>query len=173
MKLHQIKIEHNAGHDRLLLRLSTRDGKELLFWLTRRCVKSLWPALMQIAQSSARIALQSDPEARAALLGFEHERALRKADFATAYDEAARERPLGDEPALVTHIQRAKGTKGSPALSLTLYSGQNVNIALDDALLHSFCRLLQAAVDKAEWDIALALPRAYAADAVRGSRTIN
>jgi hypothetical protein len=81
MKLHQLRLDYVAEHDRLLLRISTDDAKEVLLWLTRRCVRLLWPLLVDMAQSSPRIALQGSPEARAALLGFEHEQALRGADF--------------------------------------------------------------------------------------------
>jgi hypothetical protein len=81
MKLHQLRLDYITEHDRLLLRISTDDGKEVLLWLTRRCVRLLWPLLVDMAQSSPRIALQGSPEARAALLGFEHEQALRARGF--------------------------------------------------------------------------------------------
>ena len=72
MQLHQIKIEFNAEHDRLLMSVSTSDGQEILLWLTRRCVKLLWPLLIKMVESQPRVQLQgATPEARAALVGME------------------------------------------------------------------------------------------------------
>ena len=68
MQLHQIKIEFNAEHDRLLMSVSTSDGQEILLWLTRRCVKLLWPLLIKMVESQPRVQLQgATPEARAPL----------------------------------------------------------------------------------------------------------
>jgi len=173
MKLHQLRLDYAAEQDRLLLRISTDDGKEVLLWLTRRCVKLMWTLLVGMAQSSPRIALQSNPEARAALLGMEHEQALRGADFSSPYEEGTRERPLGPEPLLVARIESARDAEGNHALSLATDREQRVNVIFDDVLLHSFCLLLQKIVDIADWDLALGLPRSLAPDAGGVARTIN
>jgi hypothetical protein len=173
MKLHQLRLDYSAEQDRLLLRISTNDGKEVLLWLTRRCVKIMWPLLVEMAKSSPRIALQSSPEARAALLGFEHERALRGADFSRPYEEAARERPLGHEPLLVTRMQVGRDAEGKHVLSLAPVAEQRVNVTLDDKLLHSLCRLLQKVVGDTDWELTLDLPKTFVADGERAARTIN
>jgi hypothetical protein len=173
MKLHQLRLDYITEHDRLLLRISTDDGKEVLLWLTRRCVRLLWPLLVGMAQSSPKIALQGSPEARAALLGFEHEQALRGADFSRPYEVAERERPLGAEPLLVAQMQGGKDGDGNHVLSLGPPSGQGVNVALDDMLLHSFYRLLQKVVAGTDWDLTLSLPQASVPEAQRVARTIN
>lgn len=172
MKLHQIKIEFIPGHDRLLLAISTNDGgegkgREMLLWLTRRCVKVLWPGLMKLAGSAPAIALQSHAEARQALLDMQHEAALGKADFSRPYEEAQRERPLGEEPLLVARMQSRPLDNAQFALTLLPAEGQGVNLVLDETLLHSFCRLLQTAVAQAEWDLKLDLPTAAPATAAR------
>ena len=52
--------------------------------------------------------------------------------------------------------------------------GQGVTLNLDAVLLHSLCRLLQAAAQKSDWDIELRLPGADARGAPeRAQRTIN
>lgn len=173
MRLHQLRLDYSAEQDRLLLRISTDDGKEVLLWLTRRCVRLLWPLLVDMAQSSPRIALQGSAEARAALLGFEHEQALRGADFSRPYDETARERPLGAEPLLVTRVKSTKDAKGDHVLSLAPISGQQVNVTLNAALLHSLCGLLQKVVGNTDWDLTLSLPHGVVPDAERVARTIN
>ena len=173
MKLHQLRLDYAAGQDRLLLRISTDDGKEVLLWLTRRCVRLMWALLIQMAQANPRIALQSNPEARAALLGMEHEQALRGADFSSPYDEGTRERPLGPEPLLVARIESARDAEGNHVLLLATDREQRVNMTFDDVLLHSFCLLLQNIVGNTEWDLALALPRSLVPDSDRAARTIN
>ena len=66
MRLHQLKVEFRPEEDRLLMRLATDTGAEVLLWLTRRCVKRLWPLLMNMAQATPEIAVQPNPEARRA-----------------------------------------------------------------------------------------------------------
>ncbi len=173
MRLHQLRLDYSVEQDRLLLRISTDDGKEVLLWLTRRCVKMLWPLLVDMAQSSPKIALQGSAEARAALLGFEHEQVLRGADFSRPYEEADRERPLGADPLVVIRIESGKDAEGNHVLVLVPISGQRVNVTPDDALLHSFCRLLQKGVAETGWDLTLSLPQAFVPDAQRVAPTIN
>ena len=172
MNLHQIKIEFIPEHDRLLLRISTSDGKEVLMWLTRRCVKLLWPGLVKLAHNSPDVAAQSHPDARQAVLGMRHEAALGKSDFSRPYDEAARDRPFGAEPVLVARMQSRALDNGQFVLSLLPREGQGINLTLDETLLHSICKLIQAAVEKSEWDLKLVLPVGNAA-VEPGSRTLN
>jgi hypothetical protein len=176
MKLHQIKLEHSALHDRLLMRISTDDGQEVLLWLTRRCVKLMWPALVKLAQSAPDIALHS-AAAKSALLGMRHEDVVGKADFSKPYDAGMRQRPLGEEPILVARIQTKRnetneGGAGQFVLTLLPEQGQGITVALDEALLHSLFNLLQRVVKLAEWDMELKLPAA-AATPVEVPRSLN
>ena len=50
MNLEQIRIDFVAEQDRLVMRLASGDRSEILLWLTRRCVKLLWPLLVKIAE---------------------------------------------------------------------------------------------------------------------------
>jgi hypothetical protein len=164
MNLHQIKIDFSAEEDRLLLAISTapagdQSGQEMLLWLTRRGVKLLWPALIKLAGSAPDIAVQNHPEARKAMLDMRHQAAVQKADFSKPYEQAERERPLGERPLLVTRMQYRALESGKYLLALLPQTGQGVNLTMDEKLLHSFCRLLQGAVAKAQWDIRLDLPR--------------
>lgn len=175
MRLNQIKIEFVPEHDRLQLRLATDSGAEVLLWLTRRCVKRLWPLLIGIAQASPEIALQANPEARRALLGLRHERAIRAADFSKPYREVARERPLGQQPLLVTRIQPRRDEQGRQVLGLLPAVGQGVHLTLDDNLLHGLVRLIQSAAARADWDLELDVPAGLtlSAGGEDGRPTIN
>jgi hypothetical protein len=175
MQLHQIKIEFNAEHDRLLMSVSTSDGQEIRLWLTRRCVKLLWPLLIKMVESHARVQLQgATPEARAALVGMEHEKAVQKADFSQPYATESKSHPLGAEPLLVARMQTRRDDAGGHLLTLLPLSGQGINLAMDDGLLHSCCRLLQQAAVKADWDIRLDFPQSTLPPAeTERQRTLN
>lgn len=158
MNLEQIRIDFIPEHDRLLMRLASADRSEVLLWLTRRCVRLLWPLLVKMTESVPRIAQQPLPEARQALLGIEREQALSKANFTRPYDAEGRARPLGVEPIVVARLNTGRNDQGRHVLSLLPQKGQGVTLALDDTLLHGLCKLLQDVVAKCEWDMELTLP---------------
>ena len=175
MRLHQLKVDYDAEQDRLLMLVATSDAVEIRMWLTRRFVKLLWPLLVKLAEEvSPRIRTQASPEARKALLGIEHEHAVAKADFSKPYDAAPRAMPLGEAPLLLARIQTGHDRNGQPVVALHPAEGQGVTLTFDAVLLHSICRLLQAAVKKSDWDMELKLPGAELEQpGERGTRVIN
>jgi hypothetical protein len=176
MRLHQIKLDFIPEQDRLLLRVSTDNQVEVRLWLTRRALRLLWPLLLQMLRSSPEIALQSNPQARDALVGMQHEVALRQANFADTFKEAPREMPLGAEPILVARIQAKQDDRGNQVLGLLPQQGQGIHLTLDNRLLHSLCKLLQVAVAKSDWDISLEIPALHApagADGAVAPKTVN
>ena len=64
---------------------------------------------------------------------------------------------------------------GQPVVALHPSDGQGITLTFDSVLLHSLCRLLQAAVKKSDWDMELKLPGAEAPEAAaeRAARTLN
>lgn len=161
MRLHQIRIDYDPEQDRLRMQLATAEGQEVRLWLTRRFVKLLWPLLVQLAEeASPRIRTQANPEARKALLGIEHAQAVQRADFSKPYDASERAMPLGATPLLLARIQTGRDPGGQPVLAMHPSEGQGVTLSFDSVLLHSVCRLLQAAVKKSDWDMELKLPGA-------------
>jgi hypothetical protein len=161
VRLKQLKVEYDPEQDRLLMLVSTSEGAEVRLWLTRRFVKLLWPLLVKLAEeASPRIRTQANPEARKALLGLEHEHALAKADFSKPYEKAQRSTPLGEAPLLLARIQTGHDRSGQPVVALHPAGGQGLTLTFDSVLLHSLCRLLQAAVRKSNWETELKLPGA-------------
>jgi len=175
MKLHQLKIDYVAEQDRLLMLISASESVEVRMWLTRRFVKLLWPLLVKLAEEvSPRIRTQANPEAREALLGLEHEQAVSKADFSKPYEANERATPLGEAPLLLARIQTGHDPNGNPVLAMHPAESQGVTLTLDPVLLHSVCRLLQAAITKSDWDMELKLPGTQPQEAPeRAPRTIN
>ena len=159
MRLHQLKVDYDAEQDRLLMLVATNEGVELRLALTRRFVKLLWPLLVKLAEeASPRIKSQANPDARRALLGLEHEQAVSKADFSKPFEEIPRTTPLGEAPLLLARIQTGHDRNGQPVVALHPAQGQGITLTFDSVLLHSVCRLLQAAVKKSDWDMELKLP---------------
>jgi hypothetical protein len=174
MRLHQLKIEFDAGQDRLLMRVSTASSQEALLWLTRRCVLRLWPLLVGVAEAEPQIAARaSDPLTKRALFEFQHEKALSQATFSQDYDASTRARPLGDDPLLVARLQRRKPDDGRMVLGLLPAEGQGIFLTLDAPLLHGLMKLLQIAVEKAEWGFTLNLPTAQPPNSEEGARMLN
>src|SRR3954466_13655413 len=175
MRLHQLKVDYDAEQDRLLMLVATHGGVVMRLFLSRRFVKLLWPLLVKLAEeASPRIRTQANPEARKALLGLEHEHAVSKADFSKPYDAGEATRPLGESPLLLARIQTGHDRNGQPVVALHPAEGQGVTLSFDSVLLHSLCRLLQAAVKKSDWDMELKLPGTDATEAGdRPARTLN
>ena len=175
MRLQQLKVDYEAEQDRLLMLVATTEGVELRLALTRRFVKLLWPLLVKLAEdASPRIRTQPNPEARKALLGLEHEYAVSKADFSKPYDASGSATPLGEAPLLLARIQTGHDRSGQPVVALHPSQGQGITLTFDSVLLHSVCRLLQAAVKKSDWDMELKLPGIDEPEpAERPVRTLN
>lgn len=181
MRLEKIRIEFEPEEDRLVMRILVDGQAEVLLWLTRRCVKRLWVAMLKLAEWKPEIQQQPDPEARSAILQFEHERALREVRFSGPQEDPPpsvpappREQPLGAAPLLVTRIQARRLENGRSQLALLPTHGQGAHLTLSDNLLHGLMGLTQAAVEKAEWDMRLELPRsALMSDEAEGERTLN
>jgi hypothetical protein len=174
MRLHQLKVDYDAEQDRLLMLVGAAEGVEVRLILTRRFVKLLWPLLVKLAEeASPRIRTQADPEARKALLGMEHEHAISKADFSKPYDASGHATPLGAAPILLARIETGHERSGQPVVALHPSEGQGITFSLDAVLLHSLCRLLQAAVKKSDWDMELKLPGVGLEEPQERVRTLN
>ncbi|MSQ49511.1 MAG: hypothetical protein EXR30_03880 [Betaproteobacteria bacterium] len=173
--MHQLKIDFTAEQDRMLMLIAASEQVEVRMWLTRRFVKLFWPLLVKLAEeASPRISTQPNPEARKALLSIEHEQAVSKANFSQPYDDSLRATPLGAEPLLLARIETGHDSNGHPVIALHPAEGQGVTLTLDPVLLHSVCRLLQAALKKSDWDIALKLPGVEPQVSLeQANRTIN
>ena len=157
-QLHQMQIGFVPEQDRLLFRINTtgRQQQEFRFWLTRRYVRILWKALLNMLKSreSSEVVQFKEEPTKSAVLQLEHQEATSKADFQTPYQEA-NIHPLGEDPILVSKVALKKTPNGGQQLSMHPSEGQGIDFNLDVKVLHSFCRLLADAAAKAEWDLNL------------------
>jgi len=157
MQIHQLQLIYQPEDDRVLFRLSTSERAEFRFWLTRRCVKLLWQALLKMLERDRVLATQFDPQARREVLGMQHEGYVSKGDFTRGFDSAPAALPLGENPLLVTKFRTSEKPDGVQILSLYPTQGQGADIALDTRLLHILCKMLRDAVAKSDWDMVLQL----------------
>ena len=158
MNLERLTVEFHAEEDRLLMRVFFNATSEFRFWMTRRLVKRIWPVLIQLAQAKPDIQMQPNPEARKALLGLQHEKALQEVKFSKAPQESARELPQGTAPMLVAKVRARRNQRNQTVLYFLPQQGSGIDLALGDTLLHGLLKLMQDTAAKAEWDIALAVP---------------
>jgi hypothetical protein len=158
MNLERITVEFVPEDDRLLVHVYFSKSAEILFWMTRRLVHRFWPVLLQIAQSSPEIQSQASPEARKALLGFEHEKALKQVQFSKAVQQPDRSHPLGAEPFLVTRIRARRNGDGKTILSLLPKTGKGLDLSLGENLLHGLMKLIKDSATKAQWNLTLEVP---------------
>jgi len=174
MNLERITVEFHPEDDRLRVRVFFHEKAEIQFWLTRRLVKCIWPVLLQMALSKPDIQMQPNAEVRRALLGMQHEKALREVKFSKAAQEPEREYPPGNAPMLVSKVRARRNERGQTVLSLQPQHGNGVDLTLGDTLLHGLMKLVQDTVVKAEWDIAIAVPAfMYAPSEEDAARTVN
>lgn len=156
-KIQQLHLLYQPIQDRLLMRISTSNGDEYSFWLTRRFVQLLWPVLKNILESDLQISSHSDVLAKRDILLFQHEKATSQAKFTKKYVSKAQHQPLGQLPLLLTTLE-AKGTdRDTTSLQLKTSDGGTINVMLDSKLTHAVCKLLADTVEKAKWDLNLQL----------------
>jgi len=156
MAIHQIQLKYDQLEDRLLLRVSTTEGDEFRFWLTRRYVDRLWGMLVKMLEWDEAVRQQFDNEARRDVLEIRHEGYAQQGDFATQFKGAPR-LPLGEAPVLLAQAKGSKGDNGLYIVALHPQQGQGIDMKLDAKLLHIFIRLLRESTGKAEWGMDLRL----------------
>lgn len=157
MQIHQIQVRYDELQDRILLRLSTADNSEFRFWLTRRFVKRLWGMLVKMLEWDQAVRQQVDADTRRTVLDIQHEGYAQQANYSKGFEEASRSMPLGDAPVVLAKAKGKRRDNGSQVLSLHPQQGQGIDMTLDTKLLHIFSKLLREAVERADWDMKLAL----------------
>lgn len=153
--INQIQMSFIPAEDRILLRINTMDSSGFQFFMTRRYVKLLWPILLAMLSRDEQISVQQTDIAKKEVLSFQHQEATQKMDYSQDYQEQTTQQPLGDEPILLGKVAIKDRQDGTQLLCMHPETGQGVELALNQTLLHSICKLLQDTVARAEWDMDL------------------
>ncbi|OOZ38170.1 hypothetical protein BOW53_16385 [Solemya pervernicosa gill symbiont] len=156
----QFKAEYISLEDRLRLRI--RKGEtEFLVWLTRRYTKLLLEVLEKVSDATEDKTEESEQKKEAvaterkkeAIKSFKRAAALKEADFKTKYKETPAERPLGEQPMLVSRINYSAEEDGKVKLNLISPEGKSVNINITQEIVFMLIKLLGETSEKAEWGL--------------------
>lgn len=161
MGIHQVSVTYDEVQDRLLWRINTHEAQEYRFWLTRRLMLRLLPALKHqwIQAESRQAGLSTQPPATQHLMAdFQRQAFLEKADFKQPFVAAqtAIALPLGESPMLVTEVQITPQT-GQQVLMVLHHkiSGathvQSAQLLLSSELLQGLLHLSQLGMIKGQW----------------------
>ncbi len=154
-QLHQMQLAYVAEEDRILLRMNTRSRQEFRFWITRRYTDLLWRTVTQVVQQrEPEVAPIQDELKKATVIQEKHEKAVESSDFETAYQESSY-LPLGEAPALLFRAGIKPDAEGRALLCMHPKSGQGIELAMNDQIVHSLCKLLLEATRKANWQLNL------------------
>lgn len=165
--LHQLKIDYDAGEDRLVLRISTHDKTEVRLWLTRRFTKALWQGLIKIVEANPSALLAPDAETRESVIAYQHEQAVDEEQFGHTFEETATEFPLGETPALVVGLTVGSPEPAEPPrLIFETADKRMVSLGLDQQILHSLMHLLALAMKQTDWDLILDFTVTAASDTI-------
>jgi hypothetical protein len=102
------------------------------------------------------VLLQESEEAKKEVMSFLQEEAAQNMDFSQNFEDNFASLPLGDQPVLLAKAGAKTNQDGVQVLSLHPESGQGIDLALNQQLIHSICKLLQDTVSKTEWNLDLA-----------------
>lgn len=156
-RLHQITMGFEPAEDRMLLRVSTTDKLEYQLYLTRRFVKVLWGALIKILERHPEIKADLMPEVKDAVLAMRHQEAVQGTDFSKSHVKTNRNLMSNTGPQLVTGAKVHSTKEGLTAIVFQTALGSDVNITLNEQLLHALCHMVISTAVKAEWSLNLSM----------------
>lgn len=164
MQIHQLNLKFDAEQDRLLVRINTSTHVELRLWLTRRLTVGVLPLLRKLVtrqlEKSVPVATQDDAgtaKVREFLGEIKREAVLRNSDFATPFKEQeATTEPPDTGALLVTEVAITPLPNGHLRVKFNGKHGgagvnRDVQIDLDDNLMHGFLHLLEKAYVNSQW----------------------
>lgn len=172
-RIRQLNLAYVPLQDRILLRVNTNENTEFRMWFTRNFIRILWPELVNLLAADPQIQVQTNDHNKKAVLSFKHEQAVSQSNFSKKYNEEVNVRPLGSVPLLVSALKIKPGRGGSSVMVFQSPRSQGIELVMDQDLLHSFCKLLQDTVNKADWDLHLSLGQTWEQEVGETHRVLN
>ncbi|MEZ7829720.1 MAG: hypothetical protein QMB72_07965 [Brachymonas denitrificans] len=180
MHVHQISLQYRPLDDRILLRISLREGGEQTAWLTRRLLLKLWPLLrnsvadfvakVQATQGTAASSVAlADGNTRQLLSDLRSSAANEKADFSRPYAEAG----SSLDNTLLVHTVNLYSQPQKARFAIELVDkpatpdsqARRLKWDMDETTLHASMKLLDDAIQASGWDIRAATASAEPAPA--------
>lgn len=167
MNLEQLNLVYLPQEDRILFRIGFgapdehSPKQEVKILLTRRLVQRLWPTLIDALLVQIRIDRPEASFASEDLMKMQHQHSVdtfaEEGQFSKSYDAENRTSPLGDAPHLLETISFHLNAEQPFHMQLITINGTSIDIKMPTKMVHGFCKLLQDAVKKAEWQLELTL----------------
>ncbi len=159
--LYQMTAEYNPVHDRISFRVSTQKRFEYRVWLTRRLVKTLWGVAVKSFEAEVvaevKTPAQEQPRVKQAVMSMKHQEAVQASDFTKKHDTQTKPPPEVARPLLAISAEIGKTPEGVIRLIFHTAERKDVNLNLNEEMLHAVCHILQQAADKAGWDLQLSV----------------
>ena len=145
--LHQINVTYVPTEDRLLMRVTTREGDEYRIWLTRRYCTLLTGILRnQMERFGGEPSLASSQETR---------QLFKAGAMDKSFDtEQGSHYPLGESGILAFRLNTGVNEQNDLSVQILPEQGQGVTLNLNKALLYLFHNVLTQGITQAEWHIA-------------------
>ena len=161
-QINQIQATYDSKEDRILLKFKTKGDSLLQAWMTRRFTKLLLPVLQGQNPVSGEALLQ---EKQQLVSQMQQEKAASEADFNSTFSTPKEPSyPIGETPILLTQITFKDLKSDYPKFILEPEDGAGLVLPYSGELLGPLLKIVQAAVDKAEWnferDMLLNMPEA-------------
>jgi hypothetical protein len=156
MSLKQFNATYVAEEDRVLFRVTTREGEEFRLWLTRARVAEL----LALGAKAAVVKLEREqvellPQQVKAVAEFKQQTVKQSTQF-TEFEPATR-LPLGAEPLLVKTM-KMELQEQILAVHLEVSAGRVLTLRLDDDMASKLRILLETISAKANWHIHMSAP---------------
>ena len=158
--LYQMTAEYAKVHDRILFRVSTQKRFEYRVWLTRRLVKDLWGVAVKSFEAEPEVVQQAhQPRVKEAVMSMKHQEAVQSGDFSKKHDTKTVKPPEIEQNQPLLAISAEIGRTEKDTIRLTFHTAErkDVNLNLNDEMLHAVCHILQQAADRAGWDLQLSV----------------
>ncbi len=155
-----MQLTYVPTEDRLLFRMNTKTRQEFRFWMTRRYVGILWNSLTNIISDAEKSKKKEetfspvDPLVESTKTEIKHKEMISKSDFKTEYQESTY-LPLGEQPSLLFSVAIKPHPSGQALLCMHPEKGQGVELALNEQIVHSLCKLIAETTEKAGWKLEL------------------
>lgn len=160
----QFDAGYNPQQDRILLRITNKEGEEYRLWLTRRICRSFLTEFKTRTSSyriTSEMAKESVGETRSAPAGdailradLEQKAAAATADFSNKF-RAGDSFPLGEQGIIVENIHLQPNAKGAGVHELSMHdaAGRGISIGVSVDFFNSIFEVVERVVRKADWSL--------------------
>jgi hypothetical protein len=155
--LHQMTAEYVPAQDRILFRVNTQDKLEYRVWLTRRLVRNLWGVAVKSFEAKPEVTEQARPQVKQAMMSMQHQQAVQSSNFKQKHDTDTMPAPESETPLLAVATQITQVNDTTIRLTFVTAERKAVNLQLNEDMLHAVCHIMQAAADRAGWDLQLSV----------------